>query len=276
MDRSLKWRTFLLLSSIVFGVLMLLPTLVPSERLPAWYTDTFNKKIQLGLDLQGGLHIVYSIDLDKAVDDKASDIKRDLEARMAEEKIAGRVTTPLRPVGAVNVVLDDAAQRKRIREDLMKGMFEDGVVVTRDCPPDVSDRALCIRVSSDYAEGLKESALEQAVRTVRERIDERGVAEPSVVTKGDQIIVELPGLDQESIRRVKDIIQRTAKLEFKVVDDGKPFMGKLYARAFDDIRKAHPNRSDDDIIENRLTSAEGIGVGIDGWDHDESGKRFQD
>ena len=276
MDRSLKWRTFGLFAITVLAGMMLVPTVVPSEQLPSWFLNTFNRKIQLGLDLQGGLHIVYGIDLDKAVDDKGADIKRELETKMAEEKIAGKVTTPLRPPGAVNVVLEDPKQRDKIKGDMLGSLFEDGVIVTRDCPADIKDRAVCIRVSSDYAEGIKKSAIDQAKETVEERINERGIAEPNVVAKGDQIIVELPGLDQDSIKRVKDIISRTAKLEFKVVDDGDPFMRSVYARVFEDIKKHNPGKSDDQIGEERLTTAEGIGVGIDGWDHDESGKRFSD
>ena len=281
MDRSLKWRTFGLLVVTALAALMLVPTLTPSDQLPRWFSDTFNRKIQLGLDLQGGLHIVYSIDLDKAVDDKASDIKRELEAKMIDAKLGGKVTTPLRPIGAVNVLLDDPSARKRVQGDFLSGLFEDGIVVERDCPEEgdlkgAGDKALCVRVSSDYAEGLKKSALEQAVRTVRERIDERGVAEPNVVTKGDQIIVELPGLDKEAIQRVKDIIQRTAKLEFKVVDDNDPFMRSVYARLHTDIVKDNPGKSEDDVADDNLTTKDGIGIGIDSWDHDESGKRFQD
>src|SRR6187399_1929428 len=158
MDRSLKWRTFGLIVITALAALMLVPTLTPSDQLPRWYSDVFNRKIQLGLDLQGGLHIVYSIDLDKAVDDKASDIKRELEAKMIEAKVAGKVTTPLRPIGAINVLLEDASARKRIRGDFLSGLFEDGVVVERDCPDEgelkgVGDKALCMLVSSDYAEG---------------------------------------------------------------------------------------------------------------------------
>jgi protein-export membrane protein SecD len=277
MDRSLKWRTFGLVAVTVLAVLMLIPTVVPSDQVPSWFSDAgFKRKIQLGLDLQGGLHIVYGIDLDKAVDDKGSDIKRELEAKMADEKIKGSVTTPINPPGAVNVIVDDPKHLKRIEGDLLGGLFEDGVIVKRDCSPDIKAKALCVRVSSDYAEGIKESAIKQAVQTVRERIDERGVAEPNVVSKGDQIIVELPGLDQESIRRVKDIISRTAKLEFKVVDDSDDFMELVYARAYQDIKKANPGKDDDAISEERLTTPDGIGVGIDGWDHDESGKQFRD
>ena len=61
MDRSLKWRTVGLLASIVLCLAVLAPTFIP-DKLPSWFP--FAKKINLGLDLQGGLHIVYSIDLD--------------------------------------------------------------------------------------------------------------------------------------------------------------------------------------------------------------------
>ncbi len=279
MDRSLKWRTFFLVAVTALALLMLLPTLAGSLelQLPTWYGSAFNKRIQQGLDLQGGLHVVYSIDLDKAVDDKASDIKRELETNMRERKMKGTVSTPLRPNGAVVVTLEDPALLPKVREDLMTGLYEDGIVENIQCPPDAAGKSVCVRVSTDFAEGLKLSALEQAVRTVRERIDERGVAEPSVVTKGDQIIVELPGLDADAIRRVKDIIQRTAKLEFKMVDDGTQFMRSVYDRVHDEIRKDHPGKSDDQISEEKLTTEpEGIGVGIDYWDHEETGKRFSD
>src|SRR5688500_8334780 len=101
MDRSLKWRTIFLVAVTVFSLLMLIPTVTPPGQLPSWFARAFNQRIQLGLDLQGGLHIVYSIDLDKAVDDKASDIKRELETKMSELGIKGEVTTPVRPVGAI-------------------------------------------------------------------------------------------------------------------------------------------------------------------------------
>ena len=89
MDRSLKWRTVLLLVGVLLCVGLLAPTWPGSDVLPSWFP--FKKKIGLGLDLQGGVHIVYSIALDRAVDDKASDIKRDLEARFADDHIDAKV-----------------------------------------------------------------------------------------------------------------------------------------------------------------------------------------
>ena len=70
MDRSLRLRTLILGGILTFCVLYLAPTFMPKDSLPSWF---FSKEIQLGLDLQGGAHFVYSIDLNKAVDDKASD-----------------------------------------------------------------------------------------------------------------------------------------------------------------------------------------------------------
>jgi preprotein translocase subunit SecD len=278
MDRSLKWRTFFLIAITALSLLMLVPTMAARGTLPPWFANVFNRKLQLGLDLQGGLHIIYSIDLEKAVDDKASDIRREVETRMGEAKLTGQVSTPVRPIGAVNVVLDDGSKKGQVRQDFLAGLFEDGVVAERDCPADVpADRTLCLRVSTDYAEGLKKSALEQAVHTVRDRIDERGVAEPSVVTKGDQIIVELPGLDPEATRRVKDIIQRTAKLEFKIVEDSSDFMKGVYGHVIEEIKKDHPGKDDADIRSDRLTTEpEGIGVDADHWVNEETNKQFSD
>src|SRR5687768_781555 len=107
MERSLKWRTLALIGSIVLCFCTLAPSFIP-EKLPTWFP--WKKQINLGLDLQGGLHIVYSIDLDRAVDDKATEIKRDLEARFTEEKIKATVKTLETPVGGVTVTLEDATK----------------------------------------------------------------------------------------------------------------------------------------------------------------------
>jgi len=220
MDRSLKWRTFGLLVIILGCLGILAPNLVenPSEDLPSWFP--FHRKISLGLDLKGGLHIVYSIDLNTAIVDRASEIERDLKSRFNDEpKIDAKVTAPLSPLGAVTVVAPDAAKKVEI-EALIKGDYGDTIEM-RDCEPEEANPlAVCFKVASSYADSIKKSALENAVTTIRDRIDNGGVAEPSVVQKDEQIIVELPGLDKENTSAMRDMIARTAKLEFKVVDDG--------------------------------------------------------
>jgi len=149
MDRKTKWRTFWLALITVLAVLTLFPTKVPSEKLPPWFSKTFDKKMQLGLDLQGGLHIVYSIDLDKAVDDKATEIKRDLQAKLEELKIKGDVKNPRKPRGGVIMSLEAEADLARLPEKFFADYDE--IIIPSQCPEGASAATICKRVSPDYA-----------------------------------------------------------------------------------------------------------------------------
>lgn len=277
MDRSLKWRTLALIGAILVCAGILAPTFVGRDVIPTWMPSLFRKEINFGLDLQGGLHLVYSIDLDTAVVDKAGDIKRDLDTRFREEKpvIEAEVKTPLKVTGGVTVIPKDPTKWEQIFEAI-KADYTD-TIESRACeptdPPACSKDgkvgepcSICIKVSTKYSEDIKKSALSNAVTTIRERIDEKGIAEPSVVEKDDQIIVELPGLDSAATQATKDIIKRTAKLEFKVVDNFAVPMSKLYAKAApDDENKATEPRAKE----------LGIYAVIDDWVPDE-GERQQD
>jgi len=225
MDRSLKWRTVALLVGLLLCAGLLAPTWPGADSLPSWFP--FKKKISLGLDLQGGVHIVYTIALDRAVEDKASEIKRDLDARFSDDRTKAKVKTPAIPLGAVTIVLEDGAKKAEIESQVRADHGD--TVESRDCSPDDGPNAICFKVSTSYADGIKKSALANAVTTIRERINEKGVSEPSVVEKGDDIIVELPGDPKDPVMmETRDIIAQTSKLEFKVVDDGSEYMTKLF------------------------------------------------
>jgi preprotein translocase subunit SecD len=259
MDRSLKLRTIILVLVTLFCVATLLPSLVNKDELPSWFKTLFSTRIALGTDIDGGSRFVYSIDLDRAVDDKASDIKRDLEAKLSDDGIKGTVKAPSGqkiPVGAVTVIIEDPTKRDQIAKVIASDYGD--TVIDRTCAETDPPGAICVRVSSDYAEGIKRAALRNAVLTIRERIDEKGIAEPSVVEKGDDVIVELPRLDDEELQRIRDIIARTAKLEFKVVKNGDPWMGRLYA---------HVEQGDPEAI------AAGIQGEPDAWTPEAGGKQ---
>ncbi|HEY5920500.1 MAG TPA: hypothetical protein VIV11_02465, partial [Kofleriaceae bacterium] len=282
MDRSLKWRTVALVVTTLLCVAILLPSFVPPDRFPTWFNRIFSNRMSMGLDLQGGLHLVYSIDLDKAVDDRASELKRDLEARFAEESTKGSVRTPASPLGAVTIVLEDGTKKAEVQKQVTSDYGETISMIT--CPPADGANAICFRVSSKFADTIKKAALTNAVATIRERINEKGVAEPNVVEKGDDIIVELPGLDKAMIDETKGIIARTAKLEMKVVDDctvytpsgctasnstheGSPYMKKLYGHVGSD-RKNNPTEPEAIKLDIRAE--------IDQWRPDEGGANHTD
>ena len=157
------------------------------------------KKINLGLDLQGGMHIVYSIDLDKAVDDKASRdqarprgaVRRRQDRRRRSRRRRRRHDPARRGHGDPWPTRPSA---KAEVESEIDSDYGDDHDQTRDVRADRRRRTRSAsRSSTSYADGIKKAALTNAVTTIRERINEKGVAEPSVVEKGDDIIVELPG-----------------------------------------------------------------------------------
>ncbi|HEY4182459.1 MAG TPA: protein translocase subunit SecD [Kofleriaceae bacterium] len=264
----MKWRIVGLLFGILFCVCVLIPSFVAKEQRPAWYP--FSKVINLGLDLQGGLHIVYSIDLDRAVEDRAHEIKRDLDQRFIDDKIAAVVTTPKAPIGTVFVKVTDAAKRAQV-ESAIHSDYDKETEPT-ECAPEHAGE-ICFKVAESFAEGIKKSALANAVTTIRERIDEKGIAEPTVVEKGDEILVELPGLKAETVQETRDIIARTAKLEFKVVDDGSAYMQKVF-------QKVGKNETKDKEHAGEATDLKALQYGIRGevdvWKAEENNSTHQD
>jgi preprotein translocase subunit SecD len=264
MDRSLKWRTVLLLVGVLLCLGLLAPTWPGTDSLPSWFP--FKKTISLGLDLQGGVHIVYSIALDRAVDDKASDIKRDLEARFADDHVDAKVKLPP-ALGAVTVTPADAAKKAEIEKQIQADYHD--IVRTRACAPDDGPTAICFEVAESYAEGIKKAALSNAVNTIRERINEKGVAEPSVVEKGDEIIVELPGDPKDpAMVETRAIIAQTSKLEFKVVDNFSPVMRAVFGHVGSSGKEDEPT----DARAKKLA----IKARYDAWTPEDGSTRQQD
>jgi len=237
MERALRWKTIVVAVASILALAYLMPSFVSEESLPSWYGRLFTKRVKLGLDLQGGLHIVYRVDLDKVIDDKAGELKRDIEARLGEQKIAGHVETPRAnaangtPLGAVFIVVDKPEDKAKLDGKFMDDYEE--ALSKMDCPASHA-QAICYRVAPEYADKQKNAALDQAIKTIKDRVDRSGVADPTVVKKGDDIVVELPGTDDKENERLRGIINRTAQLEFKIVDDGSAYMQKLAQKVAQD------------------------------------------
>ena len=150
MDRSLKWRTGILFAILLYCVVMVLPTIVGKTSLPGWFRAVSDNEINLGLDLQGGLYIVYDIDVAKAIDDRASEIKRDLDAKFADESVKGTVKTPSAILGGVTITLADASKKSAV-EKSMESDYGD-MITTIPCPAtDSKDAVSSVPVSRSLA-----------------------------------------------------------------------------------------------------------------------------
>ncbi|HEX4458812.1 MAG TPA: protein translocase subunit SecD [Polyangia bacterium] len=226
MDRSWVYRviTYLLITLTAFVVLT--PTVAAwygkDDELPGWMKKHIQKRIMLGLDLQGGLHLVYEVQVDKAVSDRADRLATDIEDRLKSEKKIKDVSSER--VGNDVIVFkfknhDDAKKLDRdFLKDYRKNLYEDS--------RDAAAGEVKLRMDQDYIDEQRDSAVRQGVETIRNRVDTMAVSEPSITRKGTDIVVELPGLRPDDFERVKKQIGRTAQLEFKMVDDGSDFMRK--------------------------------------------------
>jgi preprotein translocase subunit SecD len=177
-----------------------------------WYLYPPSKTINLGLDLQGGIHLVLGVDVDKALEaqvDRAGDTTRsELEKRgIGVTRVERRGTSELAVQLASPQSWDAAA--KTIDEVL--GVFD------RKESEQAAGR-LVLALKPREAAHIRELAVRQGLETIRNRIDQFGVAEPSIQQQGEnRILVQLPGVQDPA--RAKALIGKTALLEFKLVDE---------------------------------------------------------
>jgi preprotein translocase subunit SecD len=255
MERSWWWKAALYGVVTVLAVLYLVPTLVPEEKQPAFIKRHFTKRIQLGLDLQGGLHLVYEVNVDKAVSDKVDRLATDVEDKLRRDKGVNDVVVSREGRDLIVLTFKNPADSAKLDDALLKEHRNALDVVSRDAAKGV----VRLSIDPDQVAEVQEYALRQGIETIRNRVDKLGVAEPTIIKKGTDIIVELPGLKPSDFERIKTIIGRTAQLEFKIVDDGAQYMIKVAQEASKPEWKA-----------------QGIEVLPDSWTEKDSGKQHED
>ena len=176
-----------------------------------WYLYPPAKTINLGLDLQGGIHLVLGVDVDKALEsqvDRASDtIRADLEKK-------GIGVSRIERRGATELVVQLASPQT----------WNDAQSVFREQPtfePKEADQAagrVTLALRPREAATLRDLAVRQGLETIRNRVDQFGVAEPSIQQQGEnRILIQLPGVQDPE--RAKALIGKTALLEFKMLDE---------------------------------------------------------
>ncbi len=169
------------------------------------------KPINLGLDLQGGIHLVLGVEVDKAIEaqvERAGDaLRADLEKKgIGVAKIERRGTTDLVVQLASPQTWNDA-----------QAVFRDMVIFETKEADQASGRAV-LALRPREAATLRELAVRQGLETIRNRVDQFGVAEPSIQQQGEnRILIQLPGVQDPE--RAKALIGKTALLEFKLLDD---------------------------------------------------------
>jgi len=214
MKKGIIWRLGIIGVMVVVAIIFFLPNTPLFKNMPDWWQKNMpNKGIILGLDLQGGLHLVFEVEGDKAVE-------------IAAERIAS--------------TLNGVFERKKINASAKNdGLFVTVTPAGMDVRKAVEDTypALSLVESSSMLrytlakkeqQNIKDTATDQVLEIIRNRIDQFGVSEPTIIRQDEnEIVVQLPGVKDP--KRAVEIIGKTAQLEFKLVDDEAPVAASLPA-----------------------------------------------
>jgi preprotein translocase subunit SecD len=213
MFTNLKLRFAIIVLVLLAAVFYLTPTVV--LELPDFWTQKLPKdKIHLGLDLQGGMHLVLEVEADKAVESTVERIANNLKETLMENKIHFRNierTADLR----ISLELTDPAGREGL-DKVIANHYPD--LQTGQSETVEGHEKVFLMVKKDRIAEIKKQAVEQSLETIRNRVDQFGISEPEIVPQGeDRILIQLPGIKDPN--RAKNLIGKTALLEFKLVDE---------------------------------------------------------
>jgi preprotein translocase subunit SecD len=204
----------------LFAILLILPTV--TSQLPPWFSKIIpTDKIHLGLDLQGGMHLILEVEAEKAVESYVERIKNNLKDDLKEKGI---------PVGKLereksNQIVMEVSGDKAKWEKLLSERYS----ILQELSSSAQEKGIwkiTLVLDSRHADQIKKNAIDQALETIRNRIDQFGVSEPEITLQGiDRILIQLPGIKDP--QRAINLIGQTALLEFKLVDEEGDIEGAL-------------------------------------------------
>ena len=221
MLKSIKFRALLALIVCLAGLFFLIPSLI-SDLPDAWKKYLPADKIRLGLDLQGGMHLVLEVNAEKAVETTMERMTNDMRETLMDNKIRFRNIERTK-TNLIVLELPDSASRTAF-EKVLKDQYPDLEVTSSQMTE--GRESLSLKIRDKRAADIKKLAVEQSLETIRNRVDQFGITEPEIITQGDdRIIVQLPGIKDAA--RAKNLIGKTALLEFKLVDEANSIDGAL-------------------------------------------------
>ncbi len=191
---------------------------------PAWLSKLGAAPMYLGLDLRGGVHFLMEVDVDDAIKRAEDRYVRDVRTALRKAKVR-YLTVARRGSGGLEIKFRDITERDRGLAIVEKEFQE--------LTPSVLEREgrpyLVLAITEDERKRLGEFALEQNITSLRNRVNELGVAEPVIQRQGAQrIVVQLPGVQDPG--RAKEILGRTATLEIMMVDEEHDLMSAVQGR----------------------------------------------
>jgi len=216
-----RWKTISIWAIVLLGVLFALPNLYPAsfrDSLPAWFPQ---KPMTLGLDLQGGSHILLALDRQDLADERLQATRDDIRTLLRDAQIgytglSGSGRTVQVRVREASEVDDAKTALAALSAPVSANLFGTGTV-TEFALDEPEPSVLRYTLTDDGLDYRVGAAVTQSIEVVGRRVNELGTTEPIIQRQGvDRILVQVPGLQDP--QRLKDILGQTAKLTFQMVD----------------------------------------------------------
>jgi len=229
-----RWKAIAILLAVALGIVYASPNLIGENvrrSLPDWLP---HNAMTLGLDLQGGSHILMQVDREALVKEKVATLEDDIRRILREERIGYRFARSGDRAIAVTVrePTEVAKAREKLEEltrPVVAGLFGQGSVVEVEIS-EPSDGTLALSLTESGIDNAISHAVGQSVEVISKRINELGTAEPIVQRQGqDRVLVQFPGLQDPE--RLKALIGQTAKLTFHLVSSEMSAEDALSGRA---------------------------------------------
>lgn len=202
------WKTVLTVAVCLLGILFVSPNFFTREQLnhfPSWFPKN---QVVLGLDLQGGAHLLLEVDFEAVTKEQMHGLIDTVRSAFRKERIG--YTGLAAKKNLVTLTLRNPADIEKAKSLLKQTDSELEITST-------PEGQMTLRLSEAAARERKKSALAQSIEIVRRRVDETGTAEPFIQQQGeDRILVQLPGMNDPT--RIKNLLGKTAKLQFRFVD----------------------------------------------------------
>nr|BFD59849.1 protein translocase subunit SecD [Bdellovibrio sp. CKG001]BFD67121.1 protein translocase subunit SecD [Bdellovibrio sp. HAGR004] len=205
---GLRWRTFVAVLGVAASIVWVLPNLVNLDKVSWWPSK---QKLNYGLDIQGGLHLVMGVDVDGVVKESTTRLIASMKSELTKDTVPFTDIKSEKPeTGSVEIVVANAADKAKV-EKFLADKYSTVLQVVG-----TTDTGVTARYFDSYLNDYKNRVIQQSIETIRNRIDEFGVAEPSISQQGaNRILIQLPGM--ADAEKAKQLINTTAKLDFMIV-----------------------------------------------------------
>lgn len=214
MIESLKARFFILTCSAVLALIYFIPNLPSFQNIEWWPSKN---KLVYGLDIQGGLHLVLSADVDQILQEKLKQINSEIQKGLMKKNIEIESFQ----VSSKKPFFLFLQLQKSSDAEIFQSWLKSSTLAKDIQLLEKKDKQVKLAFYKTRVAEIKEQAIKQSIEVIRNRIDEFGVSEPLINAQGeDRILVQLPGI--EDSKRAKDLIQRTARLDLAIVNEDFP------------------------------------------------------